>query len=251
MRSFPRLILSAALPVLFFAALSPAEPAPSPSSAFAAGVAAYDANDVAAAADAFAALAAGPGAADVATIYNLGNAAYRKGDIGPAIHAYRTAQRLAPRDPDIRANLGFAAQTAGVSLPDYGFAATRLLSLSETEWRHLCRAAYLALFLLAAAALLFPAARRFFLPPAAAAVLLLALSLAGLARHRDFHRLPEWVLLAPVAASSAPLDASVELATLPAGTIVRGQAAHSGWVNIQSDGLNAWIPADAAKPVLP
>ena len=50
-------------------------------------------------------------------LYNLGNARYRHGDLGQAIWAYRHAQRLAPRDPDIRANLNLAAQSAGITLP--------------------------------------------------------------------------------------------------------------------------------------
>ena len=50
-------------------------------------------------------------------LFNLGNAYYRHGDLGEAILAYRRAQRLAPRDPDVRANLGFAAQSAGIELP--------------------------------------------------------------------------------------------------------------------------------------
>ena len=37
--------------------------------------------------------------------FNLGNAAYKKGDLALAIKSYRRAQYLAPTDPDIRANL--------------------------------------------------------------------------------------------------------------------------------------------------
>ncbi len=40
--------------------------------------------------------------------YNLGNAWFKAGRLGQAILSYRRAEWLAPRDPDIRANLRFA-----------------------------------------------------------------------------------------------------------------------------------------------
>jgi len=46
-----------------------------------------------------------------ALLFNLGNAYFKNGQIGRAIFAYRHAQRLDPRDPDIRANLKFALST--------------------------------------------------------------------------------------------------------------------------------------------
>lgn len=44
-------------------------------------------------------------------LFNLGNAHFRNGDVGLAIANYRRAQRLAPRDADVLANLRFARQT--------------------------------------------------------------------------------------------------------------------------------------------
>jgi hypothetical protein len=52
------------------------------------------------------------GFADSALFYNLGNAYYRQGDHGRAILNYRRAQQLAPRDPDIEANLTLARAQA-------------------------------------------------------------------------------------------------------------------------------------------
>ena len=46
--------------------------------------------------------------------YNLGNAHFREGKLGLAILDYERARRLAPRDPDIVANLKFAEQRLGV-----------------------------------------------------------------------------------------------------------------------------------------
>src|ERR1051325_497601 len=41
-------------------------------------------------------------------LFNLGNAYFKNGEIGRAIYNYRRAQALAPRDPDVQANLRFA-----------------------------------------------------------------------------------------------------------------------------------------------
>jgi tetratricopeptide (TPR) repeat protein len=41
-------------------------------------------------------------------LFNLGNAYFKNGEIGRAIYNYRRAAKLAPRDPDIQANLRFA-----------------------------------------------------------------------------------------------------------------------------------------------
>jgi tetratricopeptide (TPR) repeat protein len=48
------------------------------------------------------------GYVDSVLFYNLGNAYYKQGDPGQAIVNYRRAQQLAPRDPEIRANLTLA-----------------------------------------------------------------------------------------------------------------------------------------------
>jgi tetratricopeptide (TPR) repeat protein len=67
----------------------------------------YEKGDYVGAAAAYQKLAAG-GRASPALLFNLGNAYFKTGQIGRAIAAYREAEQLAPRDPDIRANLKFA-----------------------------------------------------------------------------------------------------------------------------------------------
>jgi tetratricopeptide (TPR) repeat protein len=48
-----------------------------------------------------------------ALYFNLGNTCFKNGKTGQAIVYYRLAERLAPRDPDIRANLRFVRETVG------------------------------------------------------------------------------------------------------------------------------------------
>ena len=45
---------------------------------------------------------------DPALYYNLGNAYFKQGDLGRAILNYLRAERIAPRDDDVKANLDFA-----------------------------------------------------------------------------------------------------------------------------------------------
>jgi tetratricopeptide (TPR) repeat protein len=67
----------------------------------------YEQGKFAAAAAAYEKLAQS-GEVSEALYFNLGNAWFKSGQIGRAIAAYREAQRIAPRDPDLRANLQFA-----------------------------------------------------------------------------------------------------------------------------------------------
>src|SRR5205823_5530071 len=48
------------------------------------------------------------GQKSAALYFNWGNALFKSGQIGRAIAAYRRAEALTPRDPDLRANLQFA-----------------------------------------------------------------------------------------------------------------------------------------------
>ena len=184
-------------------------------------------------------------------LFNLGNAYYRNGQLGRAIRAYRHAQTLAPRDPDIRANLGFAAQTAGITLPARHPVAALLLDASRSEWRVTASAAFWLLGLALAAWILWPRHRFLSRPAAAVFALLLALALAGLAAHHRLRRVPEAVVMAPGRkVLSGPLDTSTPLLAIPEGAIVRQLDRRGAWVEIQTDSTRGWLPASALQPVL-
>lgn len=72
-----------------------------------------------------------------AIYFNLGNALFKDGKIGRAISAYQEAERMAPRDPDVRANLQFSRnQVQGPTLgaPDRWERWLGRLSLNEWTW---------------------------------------------------------------------------------------------------------------------
>ena len=71
-----------------------------------------------------------------AVYFNLGNAYFKGGQLGRAITAYREAESLTPRDPDIRANLQFARnQVQGPTISAPGWQRwLNKLSLNEWTW---------------------------------------------------------------------------------------------------------------------
>src|SRR5438093_11113999 len=74
------------------------------------------------------------GQRSAALYFNWGKALFKSARIGRAIAAYRKAQALAPRDPDIRANLQFArAQRQGPTL-FFKKSQQWLHKLSLNEW---------------------------------------------------------------------------------------------------------------------
>ncbi len=75
------------------------------------------------------------GARSSAIHFNLGNALFRSGQIGKAIAHYRLAERLSPRDPEIRANLDFARRTAqGGEVPARVLWGSWSQRLTTNEW---------------------------------------------------------------------------------------------------------------------
>jgi len=90
------------------------------------------------------------GQVSAALYFNLGNAYFKSGQIGRAIAAYRTAQQITPRDPDLRANLQFARnQTPSPTLSPSRWQRW-LARLSLNEWTLLAAGAvWLWLILLA------------------------------------------------------------------------------------------------------
>ena len=183
-------------------------------------------------------------------LFNLGNAYYRHGDLGAAILAYRRAQRLAPRDPDIRANLGFAAQSAGIELPVRKPLAALLLDFSRAEWLGFGAVCFWLLAGALAVWIAWPRFRFVARPTAAVLAALLLLALAGLALHRDLEREPEGVVrLAGQKVLSSPLESATPLLAVPAGAIVRMRENRGTWVEVDLGETRGWLPAAALAPV--
>jgi tetratricopeptide (TPR) repeat protein len=95
-----------------------------------------------------------------ALYFNLGNAFTRAGDMGQAIAAYREAERLAPRDPDLRVNLQFVrSQVQGPTLAP-GRRERWLGTLTLNEWAVLASIALWSWLLVLTAGHIWPAAKQ-------------------------------------------------------------------------------------------
>lgn len=75
------------------------------------------------------------GRATSALYFNLGNAWFKAGEAGRAILNYRLAERLAPRDPDIQANLRLTRELVrGGPIPARSLWQRAISALTPGEW---------------------------------------------------------------------------------------------------------------------
>ncbi|MEO5804337.1 MAG: tetratricopeptide repeat protein [Verrucomicrobiota bacterium] len=91
------------------------------------------------------------GSVSAPVYFNLGNAFLKSGRVGRAIAAYRNAEKLSPRDPDVRTNLQFAREQAGggATVPTLRWSSW-IGRLTLNEWTILTMIVVSVLFLLLA-----------------------------------------------------------------------------------------------------
>ena len=143
-------LIGSVLPVLLLALLNPtARAAENPDSAFDTANKLYFEGKFADAVKAYEGIT-NSAQGSAALYFNLGNAWFKSGKLGPAIAAFRVAEKLTPRDPDIRANLQFARNQ--VQGPTLGANRVKqwLSRLTLNEWTMLESAAFWILMLLLA-----------------------------------------------------------------------------------------------------
>jgi tetratricopeptide (TPR) repeat protein len=183
--------------------------------------------------------------------FNLGNAHLKDGRLGPAVLSYRKAWRLAPRDPDVDANLRLALQAAGAAEADLSSVEIAFTLLSEGEWAAVATIAWWTACLGFSLALVFPRRRALPLRLAAAAALLAALALCGLWAWRGFESSPELVVLHDTRnALTAPLASAPPSFSLPEGSVIRARGYQGEWVNVTHGQLSGWIRRSDCEPVL-
>ena len=196
---------------------------------------------------------------DPALYYNLGNAYFKQGDLGRAILNYLRAERLAPRDDDVKANLDFArGQTLDVletgEAPFVRFVTGLLFRFTTGE----LGAAALASWLLFSACLLLAIVgpRRclsWARPAAAAAAVLLLLGGGSLAGRLYFDSASrEAVIVAEeVDVVSGPGSRYNPEFTLHAGAETGLVERRGAWARIALPGgsLQGWVPAASVEEV--
>jgi tetratricopeptide (TPR) repeat protein len=192
--------------------------------------------------------------------YNLGNAYYKQGELGRAILNYRRAQRLAPRDTDVTANLAVArTQTVDqLELPAQG-AWSNLAKLVE-EWLTLPEATLLALVLweliagVVIGAILKPSIRRWGAITVGGLAVFMVIGLLSIAnRYYTDETYPAAVIVAQqIDVTSGPggTDQYLVEFTLHAGAEVSVLESRPGWQRITLPGdLQGWVPDKAVEQV--
>jgi tetratricopeptide (TPR) repeat protein len=192
--------------------------------------------------------------------YNLGNTYFRQNKLGLAILNYERARRLAPRDPDILANLKFAEQRLNVEDVNRPSGAVQrfLRSIIESrtvnEWS-VYELAGLWLTALAIGACIFlPRMRTGSLIIAVVSCVGFAASAFALGHQViNGHRSPQGIVIATGAeARFAPLPESTVHFQLAEGTKVVIREDRGQWLLVErADSQQGWVKTGAVERIAP
>jgi tetratricopeptide (TPR) repeat protein len=179
--------------------------------------------------------------------FNLGNAHFKAGQIGLAIAAYRQAEQLSPRDPDLRANLSFAQKrVAGPTIKPSGFERA-LRSLSLSEWTGLAALGVWLTFGLLIARIIKPtrtAGLKWWTWSSAAATVVL-FALLGWAWTQHQPGRVAIVTTTEATVRSSPLDEAPSAFTVNDGAELRVLDHKGDWVQVTDDIRFGWLKRSA------
>ncbi len=187
----------------------------------------------------------GPVAA--AVYFNLGNAWFKAGQLGRAIGAYRRAQELAPRDPDVRANLQFARNQPGLAAPALpGVPWARWTTrLTLNEWTVLCSLFTALFFAVLTARQIWPALKK---STTALAWTLAAASVCwmaclGLALDARFGAQSSVVIVPESVLRLGPDDKAAAVFTVHDGAELLVSDRSQGWLEVSDAAKHkGWVP---------
>ena len=192
--------------------------------------------------------------------YNLGNAWFRQDKLGLAVLNYERARKLAPRDPDILANLKFAQQRLGVDEANtppravQRFLRSVIASRTPTEWSVYELAALWLSALAIGAWIYFPRMRTGLLIIAAAGVAGFVASTFALSYQMiNDHTAPAAIVMATSAeARFAPMPDSTIHFRLVEGTEVAVREDRGQWLFVErADGQQGWVKSEAISRIAP
>jgi len=188
--------------------------------------------------------------------YNLGNALFKSGQLGPAILEYEKAAVMAPDDDDLRANLEFlrtltADKTSAGGAQTTTFFVERLLALTSLDEDAMV---VLALFCIMGVlvAIRIVSTRPVLLRLALWGMAVVALPLVVMSAafsvklSRDISSSYAIVLSERLDVRSGPGDDNTTLFTVHEGLKVRLRGEQGGWLQVSlENGLNGWVPASS------
>lgn len=177
------------------------------------------------------------GAVSEALYFNWGNAQFKAGQIGRAIAAYRQAEELAPRDPDLRANLKFAREQVQGPTQQPGWRERFFGVLSLNEGSLLAAVALWLWLLLLVARQIKPALRRPLRNLTLATALLTMLLGATLALnlHARLSKQTAIVIANDAAVRNGPFEESPKAFTVRDGAELRVLDRKGDWLQVSAD----------------
>lgn len=182
--------------------------------------------------------------------FNLGNAHFKAGQIGSAIAAYRQAEQLTPRDPDLRANLRFAQnRVTGPTLKSTVWQ-RGLGTLSLREWTWLAVAGFWITFGLLIARQLKPAlaANLKTWTWLSAAVSVVLFVLVGLAWSQQQAGRVAIITATEVTVRNSPFDEAPSSFTVNDGAELRVLDQKDDWLQVTDDANRfGWVKRSATS----
>lgn len=193
-----------------------------------------------------------------AVYFNLGNAHYKLGEIGPSIYYYEKALLLSPGDPEILNNLGFAQNMtldAIQSLPQTDLMRVYnqwVYTMDLNQWSY---TGIVLMFLFVGGFIFFKVAQRPNIKRIVfiSSFVLLLLSLISTSfaymQYRDYlSDRPAIVFSEEVIVRSEPNDSAAEAFRLHEGTKVQLQEELNNWQKVRLvDGQLGWLPSGSIK----
>ena len=203
------------------------------------------------------------GYSDSALFYNLGNAYYKQGDYGGAVLNYRRAQRLAPRDADIQANLEMARSRAVDQFEVAENSGTLSLvgeAVRDTFTHNQLAMTALGLWILfVILLLLFDSAKAGsgwrkglkYALAVTAVVLVVGILALGAYGYVDGAQSEGVIVASQVEVTSGPGKQYMTEFTLHSGTEVELVETRGSWIRLVAAGgeLEGWVPVSAVEPV--
>ncbi|MBZ5640730.1 MAG: tetratricopeptide repeat protein [Acidobacteriia bacterium] len=199
------------------------------------------------------------GIKDARVEYNVGCAAFRLGQLGEAILHFERARRLAPTDPDVRANLEFARSRCydRVEAPETAGPIRMVRTVQDTVGPGRQAAAVVLLVWLVAGLVAWRSSRPGGWNAAqgwvlAGLLLLLAVAAASWLATRDrLEGVQMAVVLKPSAEVRAgPGESNAVLFTVHEGLTIEVRSERQDWVQVSlPNGLNGWVPEEAVGKV--
>jgi tetratricopeptide (TPR) repeat protein len=179
-----------------------------------------------------------------ALLFNYANAEFKSGHLGKAIAAYRRAEMLAPRDSEIRANLGFVRNLVqGATIRESRWQ-DWLGQLTLNEWTLLAAGAFWLTFLLLAARQIRPALAPKLRNVTRLAIVLLifSASLLGLRAANHFNSSVAVVTTTGANALRGPYDDAQNVFTPRDGEELSVLDRHDDWVEVTDQtGKIGWL----------